>query len=123
MIRQNERENAMIYLYQMLVKAEAKIEDILGDDGLLSDDFSNVIDNVLENIRAYRTLLDQQLIDWTFERLGFIEQAILLLALAEQKVLQTPKSVIIDEAIILSKKFSDEDSYKLVNATLDKVIQ
>ncbi|NLC42274.1 MAG: transcription antitermination factor NusB [Erysipelothrix sp.] len=123
MIRQNERENAMIYLYQMLVKAEAKIEDILGDDGLLSDDFSGVIDNVLENIRNYRTLLDQQLIDWTFERLGFIEQAILLLALAEQKVLDTPKSVIIDEAIILSKKFSDEDSYKLVNATLDKVIQ
>ena len=93
MIRQNERENAMIYLYQMLVKAEAKIEDILGDDGLLSDDFSGVIDNVLENIRNYRTLLDQQLIDWTFERLGFIEQAILLLALAEQKVLDTPKSV------------------------------
>lgn len=123
MIRQNERENAMIYLYQMLVKAEAKIEDILGDDGLLSDDFSGVIDNVLDNIRNYRTLLDQQLIDWTFERLGFIEQAILLLALAEQKVLDTPKSVIIDEAIILSKKFSDEDSYKLVNATLDKVIQ
>ena len=80
----------MIYLYQMLVKAEAKIEDILGDDGLLSDDFSGVIDNVLENIRNYRTLLDQQLIDWTFERLGFIEQAILLLALAEQKVLQPP---------------------------------
>ena len=117
------RENAMIYLYQMLIKASANMEEILGDEELLSEEFSSTIDFVLSDIRKFRETIADNLIDWEFERLGYIEQAILLLAIGEKNALSTPKSIIIDEAIKLAKKYGDDDTYKLINAALDKVIQ
>lgn len=123
MNRQQARENAMIYLYQMLLKAPLENSEILGDETLLNEDFLTVISTALSDIRDLRQVLDNQLDDWDFERLGFIERSILILSLAESKTLQTPKQVLIDEAVILSKKFCDEDTYKLINATLDRILQ
>ena len=59
--------------------------------------------------------------DWDFNRLSVIEQAILLMGFQEILVNQTPKSVVINEAINLSKKYCDDDSYKLINGVLDRL--
>ena len=34
---------------------------------------------------------------------------------------ETPKSVGIDEAVRLAKKYCDDDSYKLINGVLDQL--
>ncbi|MEG0423116.1 MAG: transcription antitermination factor NusB, partial [Erysipelotrichaceae bacterium] len=59
--------------------------------------------------------------DWQFDRLGFVEQAILLLACCELDLETTQKPIIIDEAITLTKKYCDEETYKLVNGVLDQL--
>ena len=59
--------------------------------------------------------------DWTFNRLSVIEQAILLISFQEILVNQTPKSVVINEAITLAKTYGDDDSYKLINGVLDNL--
>ncbi len=117
-----DRKNAMINLYQTLLKAPIEIDDFMGDETLLSERYQPVIRGILRNIRTTVKVFDHQLNDWEFDRLGFVEQAILLLAYAESKVIKTPKVVLIDEAVELAKEFGDEDSYKLINATLDKVL-
>lgn len=59
--------------------------------------------------------------DWQFDRLGFIEQAILIMACCELDLETAQKPIVIDEAITLAKKYCDEETYKLVNGVLDQL--
>ena len=65
-------------------------------------------------IEAISPLLKQ----WTFDRLGYIERAILILAYVQYKYLDTPKPIVIDIAVKLARRYADEDSYKFINAVL-----
>ena len=49
--------------------------------------------------------------------------AILRLAIYELKYTDTPEVVVINEAIELAKKYSDESVRKIINAILDKIIK
>lgn len=44
-----------------------------------------------------------------------------MMACQEILVNQTPKAVVIDEAVGLAKKYCDDDSYKLINGVLDRL--
>ena len=56
------------------------------------------------------------------DQVDAVGRAILLLALAELKFRQdVPVKVVINEAVELAKKFGAADSYRFVNAVLDKV--
>lgn len=57
--------------------------------------------------------------DWEFDRLGYVEKAILILACCELDLDVSPRAIVIDEAITLAKKYCDEDTYKLINGVLD----
>ena len=57
--------------------------------------------------------------DWTFDRLGFVEQAILLMAACELDLETAPKAIVIDEAVTLAKKYCDDETYRLINGVLD----
>ncbi len=57
--------------------------------------------------------------DWEFVRLGYVEQAILIMAACELDLGVSPKQIVVDEAVILAKKYCDEDTYKLINGVLD----
>ena len=48
-----------------------------------------------------------------------MEQAILLLALSELEQGIQDKTVIVNEAIELTKAYGEDDSYKLINGVLD----
>ncbi len=62
------------------------------------------------------------LIDWTFDRVAWVNKAILRLSIYclfwEKEI---PVRVVINEAVDLSKWFSEEDDYKFINAVLNKV--
>ena len=50
-----------------------------------------------------------------------IDKAILCLGIIEMDMKIAPRNVVIDECIRLTKKFSNPDSYKFINASLDKI--
>ena len=52
-----------------------------------------------------------------------MEENILLIILAESKLDKTPREILIDEGVRLSKKFCSENSYKFINATLEKILE
>ena len=59
--------------------------------------------------------------DWSFDRLSVLEQTLLLIAFQEILVNETPKAIVINEAITLAKQYCDEDAYKLLNGVIDQL--
>lgn len=60
--------------------------------------------------------------NWTLDRLGYTDQAILKIAIYEILYTDTPKIVCINEAVELAKTYSDDDVRKMINAALDKLL-
>lgn len=76
----------------------------------------------VENKDKYVDKINQHLRqDWTFERLSVLEQSILLISFQEILENDTPKPIVINEAITLAKKYCDDDSYKLLNGVIDQL--
>ena len=61
--------------------------------------------------------------DWTIDRLDKSGSAILRMAIYELKYTDTPDVVVINEAIELAKKYSDDAVRKIINAVLDHLIR
>ena len=72
-------------------------------------------DSSIKDISSY-------LKDWTFDRLNYVDQAILLSAYTQYKYMSQPKSVAIDVAVDIAKKYSSDDSYKFINGVLDNCL-
>ena len=76
----------------------------------------------IENKEAFEQKINELLRDdWDFDRLSMLEQAILLISFQEILANDTPKAVVINEAITLAKKYCDDNSYKLLNGVLDQL--
>ena len=83
--------------------------------------------NLVTGVEQSKNELDDKLSQylkegWTLERLTLIEKNILRLGLFEMTEFDTPQLVAINEAIELSKKFSDEKSSKFINGILSQFI-
>ena len=83
--------------------------------------------NLITGVEQSKNELDDKLSQylkegWTLERLTLIEKSILRLGLFEMTEFDTPQLVAINEAIELSKKFSDEKSSKFINGILSKFV-
>ena len=82
-----------------------------------------VIEYCLNNFQAIHLILDSQVNSkWQFDRLNYVDQAILLEAYSEYQVSKTDKAILIDQSIITAKKYSDDSSFKYINAILEKVL-
>ncbi len=72
------------------------------------------------NVMLQATILP--CLDREYDRLDFVEQAILELATAEFVLRKDiPYRVIIDEYVELAKTFGAQDSFKYINGVLDKI--
>ncbi|MDO5733179.1 MAG: transcription antitermination factor NusB [Eubacteriales bacterium] len=80
-----------------------------------------IVESVIDNFESVDDLLDHALRGWQIERIPFIERAILRVALAEILFQDTPTSVAINEALIMVKKYCNDESYAYVNAVLAKI--
>ncbi len=66
-------------------------------------------------------LISENLIGWKLSRLTTIDRNLLRMGIAESY--NNKKAIIIDDIVRIAKKYGGEDSYKIINAILDKVIQ
>lgn len=76
---------------------------------------------IYENQKKISKIANKYLNNWTIDRLSKVDKAILSLGIYELLYTKTPSIVAINEAIELSKKYSDEDVTKMINACLDKI--
>ena len=76
---------------------------------------------VLKEKDKIDALANKYLENWNINRLGFTDQAILRIGIYEILNTDTPDITCIDEAVELSKDYSDEKVCKMINGVLDKV--
>ncbi len=126
--RSELREKIMIILYQYDLLSSNKvlcdINNIIKDNLEVENDF---VKDMVYGVITYKNELDElansKMIDWNITRIDKTGAAILRLALYELKYTDTPHVVVINEAIELAKKYSDESVRKIINAVLDKIIK
>lgn len=116
----------MIIIYQMLLydKNEIKYEvnDVINENIEEKDDYiDKTVNGILANRDNMIKVANKYLGSWPFNRLGLTDQAILLIGMYELKYSDVPNRVAINEAIELSKLFSDDAVSKIINATLDNI--
>ena len=73
------------------------------------------------NLKVIDPLIAEHAEHWRLSRMAVLDRLILRLAVYELLHTDTPRAVVINEAIELAKKFSTEDSAKFVNGVLDAV--
>ncbi len=105
-------ETDLNYDINSLIKEQLEIENNYVND---------CIAGILKNKKKLDELANKYLKDWTINRLNKVDQAILRLGIYELMYTDTPSIVSINEAIELSKKYSDEAVTKMINGVLDKI--
>lgn len=126
MTRHELRYKAMTILYQAFLyesnNIECNIDSIILEQLEESNKFvSSLVNGVISNREEIDNLANKYLSDWDISRLGFTDQAILRIGIYEIMWTDTPDVSCIDEAVELSKEYSDEKVCKMINGVLDKV--
>ena len=126
--RSELREKIMIILYQYdLMKSndlDCDIEEIMQDNMDVENDFvKDMVYGVITYQEELDKIADSKMKDWSIKRIDKTGAAILRLALYELRYTDTPSVVVINEAIELAKKYSDDAVRKIINAVLDQVIK
>ena len=100
-----------------------------GDTTLaLSDEavaFSRLlVTGTVENIAQVDAVIQKHLKNWDITRLSRVDLAILRMSVYTL-MFQTdmPPTIVIDEAIDISKEFGTDDSYRFVNGVLDGILK
>lgn len=124
--RSGAREMAMRILYQVSVFEKAKasydLDEIFMDiEGRNKEFIENIVNEVILKKEELDKKANKYLINWEINRLNMVDQAIFEIAIYELIYTDTPKKVVIDEAINLSKKYSEESVVKMLNGVLDKI--
>jgi N utilization substance protein B len=120
-----KRVDLFRYFYTLLIKpiaindivVNAKNENEFNDEQLAQIDYFARHQDDLKKI-----ILANLSPNWTYERVKPILKAIIICAYCESQILNTPKKILIDQAIVNAKKYSNENDYKFINAILDKII-
>lgn len=129
------REKAMTVLYQIFLykknninyDVKEVIEEIMDSEEIeerkkINTIFLNdLVTGVLDNIDNIDNSISKYLENWSIDRLGLTDQAIIRIGVYELLFTDTPDLVCINEAIELSKKYSDDKVVKMINGVLDKI--
>ena len=123
MNRHEYRVKLVFALYQSLLlnkEISRSVEDNFDDEE--KNEYVTVLENdLIINKDNYIEEISLHLKKWTFERLSYLEQAILLVATSEIKKEIASQNIIIDEAIRIAKMYCDEKSYQYINGVLDNL--
>lgn len=124
--RSEARKIIMTILYQIVVYDKNKmiyeVEEVIKENLEIDNEF---VKDIVYGVITYQNDLDKiankYLNNWTIDRLGSTDIAILRMGIYELLYTKTPSIVSINEAVELAKTYSDESVAKMINAVLDKV--
>ena len=122
--RSELREKCMVILYQWDLLKDNDIDKIIEDNLDIDNDFvRDIVYGVVTHKNEIDELANKYMNDWTIDRIEKTGASILRIAIFELKYTDTPEIVVINEAIELAKKYSDENIKNIINAVLDRIIK
>lgn len=125
--RSELRVKIMTILYQISIyeknKIDYKLDDIFKEVLEIDNEF---VKETVYGVIAYKDEIDkianENMNDWTIDRLGYTDQAILRMGIFELLYTQTPDIVAINEAVELAKQYSDEKVKNMINGVMDNIL-
>ncbi len=132
--RRTARERALQALYQLEI-ADGAADDALAAAWAASADGDKVdpetqrfakelVSGVQANLAEIDGLIREYSQHWRIDRMARIDRNVLRLGTFELKYrADIPRSVSIDEAVELGKRYGSEDSSSFVNGLLDRIAQ
>jgi N utilization substance protein B len=125
--RSELREKVMTILYQKELYDKNKIaynlDDVIKENLDIDNEFvKDMVYGTVTYIDDIDSIANKNLNDWTIDRLDSMGRSILRMSIYELKYMDTPDLVVINEAIELAKKYSDDNVRKMINAVLDKLV-
>ena len=132
--RRKSRAIAMELLYSDTINTRSEeINDAFIDEFIEISDTKETLDRayitkvtslVVEKDEYLKAVIRSFLKEWTLERISKVNLAILKLAVAEIIFLDDiPERVSLNEALELSKIYSDEEATSFINGVLDKILK
>jgi len=102
------------------------VQDLFIENELLDDEdkiyCENLVGNIFINLPTIIKLIEDNVEKYKLERIYKCDLAILILAIGEMKyVPNSILKIVINEAVELSKQYSDAKGYRFVNAILAKI--
>jgi N utilization substance protein B len=127
MNRSELRKVIMTVLYQISIyesnKIKYNVDSVIKESLEIENDFVNsIVYGVIENKTSIDEVANKHLKDWSIDRLGKTDQAILRIGIYEILYTDTPDIVCINEAVELAKEYSDEKVKNMINAVLDNIM-
>ncbi len=124
--RSELREIAMKVIYQIKLLSKTKldynIDDLIQEQFNIKNDFVNqLVHGYVDHEKEINNLANKYLKEWTIERLNMVDQGTLAIGIYELMYTETPSIVAINEALELSKKYSDLEVTKMINGVLDNI--
>ena len=123
-INKTERRDDRINCMEMLFSYDLNKEYILLNP---SDDYSefatSLVNYVCTNLEAIDEVISNSLVNYKINRLSYVDRAIIRIATAEM-MMDTPKAVVINEALEIVKVYSDQGdgaAVRFVNKVLDNI--
>lgn len=125
--RSELREKIMTILYQIdLYKRnniDFDVDATIKENVEIDNEFvKDIVYGVVTYMDTIDELANKYLSNWTINRLDSEGKAILRMSIYELKYTDTPDLVVINEAIELAKRYSDDSVRKMINAVLDKIV-
>lgn len=125
--RSKSRQVAVQMLYQVDLNSDtdlAAVRDMIAErisDPKLMELAHSLFLGVIEHREELDAALQKVAQNWRLSRMAATDRAVLRLGAFELLKTDTPRGVVIDEAIKLGKKFGDADSQQFINGVLDKI--
>ena len=120
--RSELREIIMKVIYQTLLLDDYDLDELIKEQIEVENEFVNdTCKGIIDKKKELYKLANKYLKDWKMDRLNKVDQSIICLGIYELMYTDTPSVVCINEAIELSKKYSDEAVTAMINGVLDKI--
>ena len=85
---------------------------------------NNTLTEIIDKLEEIDNIISNNLKDWKLERLSKMDRQILRISVYEILYSDIPYKVSINEAVELSKKYSEKDeSYKFINGVLKGIVE
>ena len=128
--RRKARELALQMLFQQDLAGNepdsiiATFEDLHRVRANVRDFAEKIFVGTIEKRDEIDALITEQADNWRLSRMAVVDRNIIRMSIYELKyVADTPKLVIIDEAIEIAKKFGTEKSSQFINGILDGILK
>lgn len=122
--RREAREKLFGLVFEMSFKEQNELEGVIeraDEENILDDYIRSSLIGIYEKLGEIDLRISDTSKDWKVERISRISVSAMRIAVYEMLYASLPYQVAINEAVIIVKKYDDDNAHVFVNGVLNKI--